>query len=206
MLHSPANPPLAVRLYRLGLRAYPVAFRQRHGTEMARNFSDDWRIARQAGAGAALAYAGHIFSDFARTAPPERLGAMTFDDWLALGTATFCGATAAWIDWQANEAQSTSLVLVAGAACFSYFAEKRTWRWSVAAAAWLPAAQVMAFALGLGRGASHMLTPSPVVLSGLAMWLVAFLAALTGVFVGTRFRRLLPPCACVSSLPASRGD
>jgi hypothetical protein len=186
-----------VRLYRLSLQAYPGGFRRRHGAEMVRMFAEDWRAARQAGPGAVLAYAAHIISDLARTVPPERFGALTFDGCIAGGTATFCGATAAWVDGQAGEAPATALVLAAGAAGFSYFAEKRTWRWPVAAAAWLPGARLAGFALGLARGSDLMLTPPPPGLPAPALWLLALLASFAGVATGTRLRRLLPPCCDV---------
>src|SRR5205085_10553380 len=123
---------------------------------------------------ATLAYVAHIFSDVARTAPHECVAALTLDGWIAGGTATFCGATAAWIDFRASEVQATLLVLIAGAAFFSYFADHRTWRWPVATAAWLPATHVVAAMLGREPGAHNTLTHSPVVLPALAMFIVAF--------------------------------
>lgn len=184
----------SAQLYQLALHAYPAAFRRRHGAEMAQIFDDEWRIARRTGPGAALACAAHIFSDLTRTAPHERFGAMTFDDWIACGTATFCGATAAWIDFRASEVQATLLVLIAGAAYFSFFAAKRTWHWPLAVAAWLPAAHVGAFALGLERGPHTTLAHSPIVLPALAMFGVAATAALAGTGLGLALRRAIPLC------------
>ena len=40
--------------YQLCLRAYPVAFRERHGAEMLRIFEAEWNAARHAGLRAKL--------------------------------------------------------------------------------------------------------------------------------------------------------
>jgi hypothetical protein len=193
------KPIFAVQFYQLALHAYPAAFRRRHGAEMAQIFDDEWLVARHTGPGAALAYAAHIFSDLARTASHERLAALTFDDWMACGTATFCGATAAWIDFRASEVQATLLVLIVGAAYFSFFAEQRTWRWPLAVAAWLPAAHVGAFALGLERGPHTSLAHSPIVLPALAVFGVAATAALAGTGLGRALRRAFPLCRVVGA-------
>ena len=180
-------------LYRLCLHAYPAAFRARHGAEMQRIFADDWRAARRAGPRATLAYAAHIFSDFARSAPHERLAALTFDDWMACGTAMFCGITATWIDFLASEVQSTLLVFLVGTTFFSYFAENRTWRWPVAVAAWLPVSHATAFALGLEK-TDHSLLGSAVVLPALAMFGVALIVSLAGTGAGVVLRQMFPLC------------
>lgn len=192
-MQSPNQPPFAAQLYRLSLRAYPAAFRERHGGEMVRIFSDDWRAARHAGSRATVALAGHIASDFARTVPHERLVALTLNDWLAGGTATVCGTTATGIDFAASEVQSTLLVFLAGTIFFSYFAETRTWRWPVAVAAWLPATHAVAATLGVEKPASALLG-STVMLPALAMFGAGLAVSLAGAGVGVWLRRAFPLC------------
>ena len=180
----------ACSLYLFCLRAYPVAFRERHGAEMRRIFEAEWRTARDAGWRATLAYALHVFSDLVRTVPHERFGAMTHTGWMAFGTATFCGATATWVQFAGGHTQlsATAVVLFTGPVFFSYFAGVRTWRWPVTVAAWLPAVYLFAFftneefAERLGSPLTHL----PVLFG----W--ALIISLAGTGVGGLLRRWFP--------------
>lgn len=178
-------------LYLLCLRAYPAAFRQRHGAEMLRIFEAEWRAARHAGWLATLACAVHVLSDLARTAPHERFGATTHTGWLAFGTATFCGVTTTWVQFVGGHTQlsATAVVLFTGTVFFSYFAGVRTWRWPVTVAAWLPSVYLFAyladveFAERLG---------SKAVLLSLFLFGWALTISFAGTGVGVLLRRAFP--------------
>ena len=178
-------------LYRLCLRAYPAAFRQRHAAEMLRIFEADWRAARHAGLRATLTYLAHVFSDLARTVPHEHFGATTHDGWLAFGTATFCGLTATWIDFLGHDPLATMVIFFVGTVFFSFFAEIRTWRWPVTVAAWLPASYLMAGLVSeemrdrIGSG-WQMLWPL------LAMFGWCLTISFAGTGVGVLLRRVFP--------------
>src|SRR5437867_817942 len=96
-------------VYRFCLRAYPARFRHRHAAEMTEIFAREWEIARDRGLPALLGFGAHIVSDLLRTAPHERLQAMTRREWLACYTATCCGVTAGWVELQAHETTPTLL-------------------------------------------------------------------------------------------------
>ena len=75
---SPTRPPLAVRLYRLLLRAYPSAFRTALGEDMVQLFDDKRRDARRRGRRASLALGLRTLRDVAVHAFRERLPASPF--------------------------------------------------------------------------------------------------------------------------------
>lgn len=174
-------------LYRLCLRAYPAAFRQRHATEMLHIFETEWRTAREAGLRATFAMIAHVASDLARTVPHERLAAATHTGWLAFSTATFCGVTATCIQFAGDDLRATLVVFFTGTVFFSYFAEVRTWRWPVTAAAWLPSAYAFAWALG-----SEVETRLGVTWSFLALVGGALAISLAGTGTGVWLRRRFP--------------
>lgn len=185
------NPRL---FYLLCLRAYPAAFRARHGAEMLRIFEAEWRAARLAGPRATLAFVAHVFSDLARTVPHECLAATTHAGWLAFGTATFCGVTATWIQFLGGhrEPSATAVVLFAGTVFFSYFAGVRTWRWPVNVAAWLTSAYLFK-AFTDGEFTDRLTRPLAFLIGPLLIIFGCTLAvSLAGTGVGRLLRRFFP--------------
>ena len=137
-------------LYRLCLRAYPAAFRARHGREMRLIFAAEWAAARAHGTRGRIGCLRPFLGDLVRTVPHERLAALTLADGLAAYTALGCGGAAAWVQAHANDPWSTPLVLFIGSAFFAFFAARRTWRWPCVVALLLFAGHVHgAVALGM---------------------------------------------------------
>ncbi|HEU0091249.1 MAG TPA: ABC transporter permease [Vicinamibacteria bacterium] len=73
---TPAIPPVARRAYAILLRAYPRAFREDVGEEMAATFADRYRDQTARGRGALGALWARTLWDTARNATPERLAAL----------------------------------------------------------------------------------------------------------------------------------
>jgi hypothetical protein len=178
-------------LYLLCLRAYPAAFRERHGAEMLRIFEGEWRSARRAGWRATLAYAVHVFSDLVRTVPREHLAVMTHTGWLAFGTATFCGVLAPWALFSTGLFFETTILLFSSTVFFSYFAGVHSWRWPVTVAAWMPLAYFFTV-LPHTETSGNWVAQLGLLLPLLTLFAWALAIALAGTGTGLLLRRIVP--------------
>jgi len=180
------NTDLSARLYRFGLRAFSRDFRERYGDELVCVFREARHDARRAGWWAALRYEARVWADLAVSAGHERLSSMNRTTIVLALAAVACGLLATWVDFHATEVQATLLVFLVTSFVLGVAGPKGAWRWAVLVAVWLPAAQILAFAL---RHASPV-TGHPY-WSRLAILLPALGASLLGVYAGALVRLLI---------------
>ena len=91
----------------MALRAYPSAFRQRYGVEMARVFDEGFRDVQKASYRSTFHYCVKVVCDLLVTAAGERLMASETSSILVASAAVVCGCCAAYVDFHASEVQAT---------------------------------------------------------------------------------------------------
>jgi hypothetical protein len=176
----------ATRLYRLGLRLFSREFRARYADELVRVFAEGRRDARKAGRRAMLGYEARILADLVASAAHERLSTMNRTSLVLTPAAIVCGLLATWVDFHATEVQATLLVFLVTSFVLGVATPRGAWRWALLIAVWLPAVQLVAFALRhAGPAAGHPYW------SRLAILLPALAACLAGAYAGALLRLLL---------------
>ena len=179
------NEDPAARLYRLGLRAFSREFRERYADELVRVFGEARCAVRRAGPWAALEYQARVWVDLAVSAGHERFSSMNRTTIVLAPAAVACGLLATWVDFHATEVQATLLVFLVTSFILGVAGPKGAWRWALVVAVWLPAAQMLAFALRhAGPASAHPYW------SRLAILLPALGACLLGAYAGALVRLL----------------
>ena len=173
----PAAPtPLAIKIYRLLLRAYPAAFRREYGAPMLQHFADCYRLARQESAPLArwrFWYAS--LADLAHAALIERLAeARAARAWL-WPLALALGLGIGYVDYTATEVQATLLVLLPVAFAFGLALPRQAWRWALVLGLSIPLAHIIGHAFNLHPPYHDM------VIASLLALIPSFLAAYSGV-------------------------
>jgi hypothetical protein len=172
-----------LRLYRLGLRAYPIEFRARYGDEMARVFGEKLQDAKRSGWLATLRYCAGIITDLLISAARERVAGLDRKQAAASFPAILAGTFAAYVDFHATEVQATLLVLMATSFMLGYVVPKGAWRWALIIAALLPAMHLASVALHDGHSNErHPYFSRCMILAP------AFVACFIGVYTGAFFR------------------
>ncbi len=172
-----------LRVYRLGLRAYPSEFRARYGEEMSRLFEERLQDAKKSGWIAMQRYCAEITADLLVSATGERFAGLNRTEAAGSFAAILAGSFAAYIDFHATEVQATLLVLIATSFMLGYVVPKGAWRWALIIAALLPTIHLASFVLHGG----HSNERHPY-FSRFTILLPASIACFIGVYVGVLFR------------------
>ena len=172
-----------LRLYRLGLRVYPIQFRARNGEEMSRVFEERLQDAKRSGWIATLRYCADTTGDFLISAVRERVAGLDRKQAAVSFAAILAGTFAAYVDFHATEVQATLLVLMATTFVLGYAAPKGAWRWALIIAALLPAMHLASVVLHGG----HSNERHPY-FSRFMILVPASVACFTGVYTGAFFR------------------
>jgi hypothetical protein len=174
---------LSQKIYRMALRAYPSAFRQRYGVEMARVFDEGYRAAQKAGYRSRLRYCVKVVCDLLVTAAGERLMASETSSILVAFAAVVCGCCAAYVDFHASEVQATLLVLLVSSFALGCIKPRRAWLPALIIAALLPGVHVIVFAFRTSETSQ-----GHPYLSRLMMLLPALAASFVGAYLGVFLR------------------
>jgi hypothetical protein len=175
--------PPSQKIYGMALRAYPSAFRQRYGVEMARVFDERFRDAQKAGYRSTFRYCVKVVCDLLVTAAGERLMASETSSILVAFVAVVCGCGAAYVDFHASEVQATLLVLLVSSFALGCIKPRRAWLSALIMAALLPGVHVTVFAFR-----SSETSQGHPYLSRLMMLLPALVASFVGACLGVFLR------------------
>ena len=171
------------KIYGMALRAYPSAFRQRYGVEMARVFNEGLRDAQKAGYRSLFRYSVKVVCDLLVTATGKRLIALETSSILVAFAAVACGCCAAYIDFHASEVQATLLVLLASSFALGCIKPRRAWFSALIIAVLLPGVHIIVFALR-----SSETSQGHPYLSRLMMLLPALVGSFVGAYSGVFLR------------------
>jgi hypothetical protein len=172
---SSSKAPIAHKIYRLMLRAYPTDFRRSYATLMLQHFKDCYSLARQEpGFWPFLGFWLDTITDLVHSALPERLDEIRTKRWRFWGLVVLLGLITGAIDYTASEVQATLMVLLPAAFCIGYAAQRQAWR----------GALILALAIPLVHLIGHSLNIRPpyhdYVIASLLALIPAFLAAYSG--------------------------
>ena len=150
---------------------------------MARVFDEGFRDAQKAGYRSTFRYCVKVVCDLLVTAAGERSIASETSSILVAFAAVVCGCGAAYVDFHANEVQTTLLVLLVSSFALGCIKPRRTWLSALIMAAVLPGVHVIVFAFR-----SSETSQEHPYLSRLMMLLPALVASFVGAYLGAFLR------------------